>query len=287
MARADVGRQGSGRCDTASIDNYYKGIAPKTRRTREQVLKAFVGHVGNIRVSKLARRHVTAFVKATWSASTIRSAIKAILACLNRAVRDGLIAANPVKDIEKPAWERREKVLTADELAALLAAAREPFKTVLWAMAETGCRPSEICGLKVEECFPDDKVWLVDNKTRGKTGVKKVPIYLAPELVELTKKLIGVRSDGHVFLNRYGDPWPTDTVRCRFVRLRRKLGLSEDVIPYGTHTRFVSDAVNVHKMDSLIVARLVGHSDARMLQKYYFREDANAMADAMRRAKGK
>jgi predicted nuclease of restriction endonuclease-like (RecB) superfamily len=36
-----------------------------------------------------------------------RTAIKTILACLNLAVKDGLITANPVKDLEKPARERR------------------------------------------------------------------------------------------------------------------------------------------------------------------------------------
>jgi integrase len=39
-------------------------------------------------------------------------------------------------------------------------------------------------------------------------------------------------------------------------------------------------------MDSLIVARLMGHSDARMLQKTYFREDTAAMVESVKRATG-
>jgi hypothetical protein len=35
---------------------------------------------------------------------------------------------------------------------------------------------------------------------------------------------------------------------------------------------FASDAINRQKMGSLVVARLMVHSDARMLQKMYFRE---------------
>src|SRR5207253_359074 len=121
----------------------------------------------------------------------VRTVIKTILACLNRAVKHKLIEENPVKDIEKPAWERRELILTGEELATLFAAAREPFKTLLKAMTDSGCRPSEICGLKVEGCFPDASIWLVENKTKNQTGVKKRPIYLTPELVELTRTLIG------------------------------------------------------------------------------------------------
>jgi integrase len=88
-------------------------------------------------------------------------------------------------------------------------------------------------------------------------------------------------------LNLYGDPWQTDTVRCRFSNLREKLGLSKGVIPYGTRHRFASDAINRQKMDSLVVARLMGHSDGRMLQKSYVREDTDAMVEAMKKAIGK
>ena len=90
-----------------------------------------------------------------------------------------------------------------------------------------------------------------------------------------------------MFLNLYGKPWQTDTIRCRFRNLREKLGLSKGVVPYGTRHRFASDAINRQKMDSLVVARLMGHSDARMLQKTYFREDTEAMVEAMKKATGK
>jgi integrase len=266
------------------VEHYLESLIPKTRRTREQVLKGFQARVGPIRVSKLTNRHVKGFLKPAWSPSTVRTAIKTILACLNLAVKDGLIEENPVKNIEKPAWERREKILTGEELDALSAAAREPFKTLLKAMTDSGCRPSEICGLKVEDCFPDQSIWLVENKTKNQTGVKKRPIYLTPELGEITRKLMGSRTAGHLFLNRYGQPWTTDTLRLRFARLRTKLGLSAGVIPYGTRHRFASNAINRQKMDSLVVARLLGHSDARMLQRTYFREDTDAMVEAVKKA---
>jgi integrase len=269
----------------ACVEYYLPTLAAKSRRSREQVLNSFQTHTGPIKVSKLTKGHIRRFIKPTWSASTTRSAIKTILACLNLAVKDGLISVNPVKDVEKPAWERRELVLTGDELAKLLPAAREPFKTLLTAMADSGCRPGEICSLQVEDCFPDESIWLVANKTKNKTGVKKRPIYLTPELAELTRRLIDGRTEGPLFRNRDGNPWTTDTVRCRFRNLREKLGLSKGVIPYGTRHRFASDAINHQKMDSLIVARLMGHSDGRMLQKTYFREDTDAMVEAMKRAR--
>lgn len=128
---------------------------------------------------------------------------------------------------------------------------------------------------------------MVSNKTKNKTGVRKRPIYLTPGPAELTRELIGGRTEGHLFLNSYGDPWLTDTVRCRFRNLSEKLGLSKGVIPYGMRHRFASDAINRQKTDSLVVARLMGHSDGRMLQKTYFREDTDAMVEAMKKATGR
>ncbi len=87
-------------------------LSPRKPAARAQVLVSFLALTGPIKVSKLTKRHVRLFIKPTWSASTTRSAIKTILACLNVAMKDGLISANPVKDVEKPAWERRELVLT-------------------------------------------------------------------------------------------------------------------------------------------------------------------------------
>jgi integrase len=107
-----------------------------------------------------------------------------------------------------------------------------------------------------------------------------------PDLAELTRKLMKGRSEGHLFLNRYGRPWRTDTIGCRFRDLREKLGLSKGVIPYGTRHRFGSDLIKKKKVHSLIVARLMGHSDSRMLEQTYFREDTAAMVEAMKKPGG-
>lgn len=76
-------------------------------------------------------------------------------------------------------------------------------------------------------------------------------------------------------------------MRYRFRNLREKLGLSKGVIPYGTRHRFGSDAINVHKMDNLIVARLMRHSDSRVLAKTYFREIGQDVVEAMKKARGR
>src|SRR4051794_27111635 len=70
------------------VEHYLATLAPKTRRTREQVLTAFEKHVGRIKAGNLTKRHMRTFIKPTWSPSTVRSHLKTILACLNQCVKD-------------------------------------------------------------------------------------------------------------------------------------------------------------------------------------------------------
>ena len=50
--------------------------------------------------------------------------------------------------------------------------------------------------------------------------------------------------------------------------------------------RFASDKINLQKLDSLVVARLMGHSNSRMLEQTYFREDTAVMVEAMKKPGG-
>ncbi|WP_435017458.1 tyrosine-type recombinase/integrase [Tundrisphaera sp. TA3] len=225
-----------------------------------------------------------AVLKPSWSPSTTRSYIKTLVAALNLAIKNKRLRTNPLADVEKPAWGRRTQILSPSELDSLIAGAREPFLTLLKAMVGTGCRPSEICRLRIEDVNLTRGTWTVANKTAAQTGAATRTIYLPDDLIESCRSLIGVRTSGPLFLNRAGKPWSPDTIRLRFARLRSKLGLSEGAIPYGTRHRFASDAINVHKMDSLVVAKLMGHANPMMLAKTYFREDGDAMRDAVNRA---
>jgi hypothetical protein len=72
-----------------------------------------------------------------------------------------------------------------------------------------------------------------------------------------------------------------------FATCGRSWGCQKASFPTARGTASPSDAVNRQKMDSLVVARLMGHSHARMLQKTYFREDTDAMVGAMKKATGK
>jgi integrase/recombinase XerC len=265
---------------------YLATLKGENFRKRTSALAEFADHVGRIRVSKLTEDHVATFLRANWSGSTARTYIVSVLACLNYAVKTRVIPQNPLRDVTKPPWERREAVMTKEERETVLAHVRGPFRDLVIALSETGCRPGEIYHLQIEQCDLDHGLWVVKNKTRGQTGIRKRTVYLTDGIVELTRRLIGERTTGNVFRNSRGVPWGDRAAGLRFLVLRKRLGLSKGVTAYSLRHRFISDAINDKKMDSLIVATLVGHTNASMLQKHYFHPDPESMREAAKKARG-
>lgn len=273
---------------SACFDAYIaKATTPKATRLREQVCSAFLRHVGEGRlVIDLKHEDLRKYIKPAWAPSTARTHIKAIMAAINLAVGQKQLAVNPLAGFIKPAWTRRREVISPEEVDRVVAAAREPFRSVVRAMLATGCRPGEICGLQIRDCDLERGTWTVANKTETQTGEAKRTIYLADDVVAICRERIGTRTSGPVFLNKYRRAWTTDNLQRRFIKLRKKLGLSAGVIPYATRHRFASDAINKRGMDSLVVAKLMGHKNPMMLAKTYYHDDAEALRAAANKAAG-
>jgi len=87
---------------------------------------------------------------ATLSASTRRSLYAALRALFDYAVRDGLVARNPVAAVRRPTLEHREAhALEADEVRRLLdAASGDRLGALFVLLAGTGMRKGEALGLR-------------------------------------------------------------------------------------------------------------------------------------------
>src|SRR5713226_8917533 len=78
-----------------------------------------------------------------WKGSR-RNAIVAIRRLFNWAVKRKLIPENPILSVEKPPKRRRNRVISPRERESVYKAIRdEQFREFVFAMLETGCRPSE------------------------------------------------------------------------------------------------------------------------------------------------
>jgi integrase len=224
-------------------------------------------------VDRLIPADIDAAVRAhgTWGQTTEHHARGRLVTALNWAVKNRVIASNPLAGLWRPPARSRgaEVVTSADDAAKLMAAAPEYLRNVLFALQQTGARPCEVVTVTAADFDPVAGVWILhDHKTAGKTGAPRV-VFLPPEVVELCKTLAVRNSSGPLFRRQLGTPFPSACYLARLVRkLRRKLGLPETIIPYGFRHTFATDAL-AGGVPEAHVAELLGHKGTAMLHKHY------------------
>jgi integrase/recombinase XerC len=260
---------------------FAKAMKPNSYRNRKQTFDRFCeeAKVGALPWDSLTADHIEAWSKLHgWSPSMRRSSMNYITTAFRHCHDRGKIATNPIKGIQKPRWQRRKAVMASADLEAVFAAAAGPFRDFLAVQIATGARPGELCSARVEH-YRAGVITLLDHK-EDESGEDRV-IYLTASAAAVAERRIAGRAAGHIFLNSRGEPWTSDTLYCRFKRLRRKLGLGEGVFPYGVRTRFASDTINSGNANAALIAKQLGHTDLTMLLKHYLREDPEAVRKAL------
>lgn len=211
-------------------------------------LQAFVSFrgTGELLSSQLTPSHVTAWLASEpeWSVNSRAAAIASVKRAFAWAETEGHLPSNPVRLLKKPSTTARSRVLTHDERAKVRAAIRdEAFRTFVFALQETGCRPSEVATVTAAQVNLTLGVWTFeDHKTAKRTGKPRV-VYLTPPMVELSKKLMALYPEGPLFRSRGGRPFSRNAIRIRFMRLRKKLPELKGVTAYAYRHTYATDAL--------------------------------------------
>lgn len=133
---------------------------PVTVQFRKAYLDVFAAELGEKPVGSLTHFEVETVtermrkprpgknrkVPVQWTDGSVRNALQSLLACLNWAVKKGLLANNPLKGIEcpKPRSRGAECVVSREQHQTLLAKASKSVRPVLICLEATGARLSEI-----------------------------------------------------------------------------------------------------------------------------------------------
>ena len=126
---------------------------------------------------------------------------------------------NPIVDLEVPAGESREGLITLDEYQQFLSFIRDPaFKDLVVTTWETGCRPQE--SLRVEPRHVDltNQRWVFPQSESKNKKISRV-VYLSDAAIEITRHLLGQNSSGKLFRNSAGKAWTTYAVNCAMNRV--------------------------------------------------------------------
>lgn len=264
-----------------------KNNAPRSYEWYRSFLQDFCQHCGKTPVSDLKPYHVTRWLdRHTKWKSARRCAVIAVKRAFNWAADEGLIVANPIKKVRKQPSASRQRVLAPDERQRILDNYREddPFRDFLRAMQESGARPGEVATVTAANVDLEQGIWVLpQHKTARKTGKPRV-IILTPPLVELSRELIRRYPAGPLFRNLDGKPWTRNAIRCRFRRVRVKLGLGPNLVAYTYRHTFATDAL-VGGAGIADVCELLGHTNTEMVMRHY--QHLREKREHLRQAAGK
>lgn len=251
-----------------------KKLAPATLATRETLLRKFGETLpDDLLASEIQPYHVTAWLdQSTLADTTQTDRISLIKTVWNWGVRQGLLKENPLKGMETPGRSSDRDPLPKERWNELLSLIRDQeFRDYVNFMLLTGCRAQEIHKLTAE-FFDGEKFTLPLRESKGKK--RKRVLFLHPEALAIANRLVAKYPEGALFRNRHGVPFNRNSVRCRFKWLAKKMqfpGLCATTLRHSyCHARLTEG------MDSLAVAKLMGHVDGRMVAtRYGHLENAN------------
>jgi integrase len=203
-------------------------------------------------------------------------------AALNRAWREeGKIASDnawrrvlPFRDVDAP----RTQYLKLDQALRLANACDPDFRRLVQAALVTGARYGELIALKAGDFNPDSGTVLVRTSKSGRGR----HIVLNEEGVTLFRSLAAGKADDAILLPRTdGLSWKVvHQIRrmakaCRIAKIRPAVGF------HALRHTWASHAV-MAGVPLMVIARNLGHSDTRMVEKHYGHLAPSYIADAIR-----
>ncbi len=203
-----------------------------------------------------------------WKGSR-RGAIMALKRVFNWAYDNHMIPKNYLQTLKKPPAKSRERFFTPEERQKIYDHYPEGdcFRNFLIALEHTACRPGEIASVTSANVDLRTGVWIFsDHKTATKTGEDRI-VVLTPEMVALTERLMAKHPEGPLFRNEDGNPWSTNSIRCRFRRVRKTLGLG-NVVAYLYRHAAATDLLEAGTGVAQ-VAEILGHKGVDMVMRHY------------------
>ncbi len=202
-------------------------------------------------------------------------------AALNFAWRAGKVVSDaawrPVKPF-KGADVARVRYFTFAESMRLINAADPDFRNLVRAALVTGCRYGELAAFTVDDFNPDSGTLHVRASKSGKPR----HVVLSEEGIVFFRGLTAGREPRELLLVRAdGTPWHK-AYQTRPMVAACKRAAIEGACFHTTRHTYASLAV-MNGMPLLVIAKNLGHSDTKMVEKHYGHLAPNYISDEIRR----
>ena len=176
-----------------------------------------------------------------WGESSRAMYCRIIKTVFNFAVEEEWIETNPIarlnrKKGNKGQWDvirTRQHHFSARQVAAILSnsnprgRAEDRFAMIFTALLETGCRPTELCTLTVENVHEDEQgnlYLMIDHKNQhtAKFAGRQRIVYLTPPMQGLIRQRLKQYPTGTLFRNNWGLPWRESMLSSCLRRITRR-----------------------------------------------------------------
>lgn len=220
------------------------------------------------------------------SASTVNRNFNSIRGFLTKCQEWDYLATSPAAKLKNLVYQETERKLwgKSDVITMLenLPPWARDFFIFLYAL---GCRPKEAGNLRWEHVdFGNRLVQFSSLKGSAKSG--KVSIRKLPMTDELYRLLLSVReirrrefrakSDDLVFLNSKGNKVKAEIFAKACRKVRRDLGLSEDLVPYGLRHTLLTLLAEMDVGANKIQA-IAGHTKQETTDKYIHLKESSSL----------
>lgn len=224
-----------------------------------------------------AREFVAGLVRSGYATSSVNRALSAVKGYYRYLVRFGQAALNPAKDVESiPMARTLPDFMFEDEMAGFIefspdddfCGARD--RAIMETLYSTGCRVSELTGLRLDDLLLDEGRARVTGK-----GSKQRTVFLSGPAVDAirvwlpfrTARLGRAHEQEHLFLNAKAGALTSRGVAWILERRAIASGLRKRLSPHAFRHSFATHLVG-HGADIRVVQALLGHENISTTQIY-------------------
>lgn len=204
--------------------------------------------------------------------ATANRTLTVLKAALNRAWRESELRGQVPSDA---AWRRVEpfedvdaariRFLTVAEARRLINTCEPKFRKLVQAALQTGARYSELAALKVSDFDPNNHTVFVQTSKSGKSRHIELTDEGVAFFVSVTQ---GRGSDDTLFLNAAGGQFRKSHQSRPMAAACKRAKIDPPIGFHGLRHTWASLAV-MGGMPLMVVAKNLGHSDTRMVEKHY------------------
>lgn len=250
---------------------------PKTLKTERVHLDLWVKHMGEVRLNKINRAMINAFIAkqqdAGWCGRTVNLGVTVLRNVLNRAVDDNYLRTLPTENLRPLKWTpKKRELMTLDQIEAVCKAGMDLSKNgqqladYLHLMAFCGSRKTET--LRIRWTDVDFERHQITIGADGQTKNHEMRVVdFNDKLAALLKDMYARRAPDSQWLFPSPQRGEKDLPAKSFVESMRLAKKEANISHFGFHDCrhfFISYCV-MAGIDYMTISRWVGHKDGGVL----------------------